>query len=66
MCPSSGENMANEELVVETFPKKPIPLLSFSKTGYIYSLITSIRLLTCAECCGVNTVWTPAATPLGR
>lgn len=45
MCPSSGENMANEELVAETLPKKPIQLLSFSQTGYNYSLITSVRLL---------------------
>lgn len=66
MCPSSGENMANEELVTETFPKKPIQLLSFLQTSCNYSLITSVRLLTCAECCGANTVWTPAATPLGR
>lgn len=66
MCPSSGENMANEELVAEAPPKKHIQLLCFSPTGYNYSLITSVRLLTCAECCGANTVWTPAATPLGR
>lgn len=66
MYPSSGENMTNKQHVTEALPKKPIRLSSFLQTGYNYNLITPIRLLTCAECCGANTVWTPAVTAFGR
>lgn len=66
MCPSSGGNMTNEQRVTKTLPNEPFQLLSFWQTGYNYSLITPIRLLTWADCCGANTAWTPAVTALGR
>lgn len=66
MFPSSGGNLTNEWHGTNTLPNKPVQLLYFLQTGYNYSLITPIRLLTCADCCGANTAWTPAAMALGR